>query len=251
MTIKETVCALGTLLTKVVCATCFMLVVVGGTHLYTKHQMELTLRATHEANVRQEQAKRYGRESAEFHLLVQAILEECGGVPEEWTLCFEAKIGRVDSDLFPDTIETVLKQPGAREGSCQFSYLCDDVHPHVVTEQGDAIREFLAPRWQAYLAGTYEYQYPEVHSFCVLASCVASVAYFGQFEIMHVANGHVYLGGPVRGNDAIEAAKVVFAELLQAQNASSLAVKTSPRPAPRLERTGLTIDDAVSLALEF
>ncbi len=233
--------AVGQVVARAICATCLVLVLVGGTHFYTKHQTQVTLRATHKAEIQAEQAKRFGRESAEFHLLVQAVLEECGGVPDEWRLCFEAKIGRVDSDMFPNTIEAVLKQKGSK-GNYQFSFVNDDVHPHVVTEQGDAIRATLAPLWQAYQAGTYEYQFPGIHSFCVLQACLASVAYFGQFEILHEADGHVYFGGRVLGEEAIAANKFALAALTEA-----VSLTSSPRPRQRPSAT----DRAVSLAFEF
>lgn len=204
---------------------------------YERHQQE----GLQEAIVVTERAEAYGQFGAEVHMAAQALVAEIGGFPNEWDEVFDTFLGRVESDLFPNTLEAVLKQLGSN-GHWQFVGMGDKTPDYMTTKQGLAAIAFAEKSLRAYYAGTYEYSVEGAHSFCVPSACKRASAYFGQFAKLAEHTGHHYYGG----------------ERLEKVEAS-FAPNKSPRPIVRpshieqsvaqSEQTDQLIDDVINEVL--
>ncbi len=102
-----------------------------------------------------EQELAYGQFGAEVHMLAVLLVGEIGQHREEWIDVFSAVIGRVESPLFPDSIEEVVKQLRPNSTLCQIDAMCDRKMELMVTDQGLAAIAFAHEQLTNYYNGTF------------------------------------------------------------------------------------------------
>lgn len=167
---------------KTLCVFASGAALLGGTYFYGQFTA-----------IEEERAEAYGQFGAEVHIVAQLIVGEIGAHPEEWEDLFSAFIGRVESPLFPNTIEGVAKQLRPGSERAQIDAMNDRKMELMTTKQGLAAIAFAQEHLRSYYAGTFVPTI-EAHSWAT-AKAAKDHAYYEGLRLVAVRGGHNYYTG--------------------------------------------------------